>query len=368
MKFQTTRTEFLDTLLFSSRAIGSRVSQLVLNGIMLDVGEELTAYSTDLEMSIKGTMEVKVIEKGKAVVPARILVNILKSLKESKIELELDKTTNQVKIVCGNAIFTLNTLSLEEYPEFPEIKKDNYIKLSLKNFKNIVTKAKEAASLDEGRAILTGVLVEAKEGFLSMVATDSYRLSLAKENIDKSIPLIKVVVPAKVLDSIIKSEYKESYVEIYIEEKQVSFYIGGGKNKKIIVSRILSGKFPEYKQLIPRSLKHNIVVDKEKILDVVKRISSISRDNIPVKLTIDEGKITVSMDIREIGSSSEDFEISYEGERIEIAFNPEFLIEGINIMDDKNIILSIEEPLKPILIKPEKNENLIYLLMPIRIS
>ena len=148
MKFQTTRTALLNTILFSSRAISNRTSQLILNGVMLDVGEKLTTYSTDLEMSIKSTTEVNVIEKGKAVVPARILVNILKSLKESKIELGLDKTTNQIKIVCGNAVFTLSTLSLEEYPEFPEIKKENYIKISLKNFINLVTKAKTAASLE----------------------------------------------------------------------------------------------------------------------------------------------------------------------------------------------------------------------------
>lgn len=274
-----------------------------------------------------------------------------------------------MKIACENALFTLNTLSLEEYPGFPEIKKENYIKINLNKFRNLVIKAQKAASLDEGRAILTGVLLEIEEGLLSMAATDSYRLSIVKENIDTGRPPIKVVIPSKVLDSIVKSEYKDSDIGINIEENQISFYLEGDNKKKIIiVSRLLSGKFPEYKQLIPKSLKHNIVINKEKMLDVVKRISSISQDNIPVKLTIDKGKITVSMSIREIGSSSEDFEVSYGEERIEIAFNPEFLMDGINIMDEKNIILSIEESLKPILIKSEKNKNLIYLLMPIRAS
>lgn len=369
MKFQTTRNELLDTILFASRAISTKVSSFILNGIMLDVDEELTTYSTDLETSIKSIMEVKMLEKGKAVVPARILINILKSLKESKIELELDKPTNQVKIACENALFTLNTLSLEEYPGFPEIKKENYIKINLNKFRNLVIKAQKAASLDEGRAILTGVLLEIEEGLLSMVATDSYRLSLVKENIDTGRPPIKVVIPSKVLDSIVKSEYKDSDIGINIEENQISFYLeGDNKKKNIIVSRLLSGKFPEYKQLIPKSLKNNIVINKEKMLDVVKRISSISQDNIPVKLTIDKGKVTVSMSVREIGSSSEEFEVSYGEEKIEIAFNPEFLMDGINIMDEKNIILSIEESLKPILIKSEKNKYLIYLLMPIRVS
>ena len=171
------------------------------------------------------------------------------------------------------------------------------------------------------------------------------------------------------LDNIAKSEFKDGDIEINIEENQVSFYMEGDSKKKIImVSRLLSGKFPEYKQLIPQNMKHDIIIDKEKILEVVKRISSISQDNIPIKVTIDKGKITISMNIREVGSSSEDFDVSYGEEKMEIAFNPEFLIDGINIMDDKNIIFSIEEPLKPILIKSEKNKNLIYLLMPIRVS
>jgi len=110
------------------------------------------------------------------------------------------------------------------------------------------------------------------------------------------------------------------------------------------------------------------LVDKERMLDVVRRISSISQDNIPVRITIDKGKMTVSMSVKEVGNSSEEFEIMYEGEKIEIAFNPEFLIDGIGIVDGKNVVISINDPLKPVLIKPEKNSNLVYLLMPIRVS
>ena len=369
MKFQTTKNNLLETVLLVSKLINPKASSLILNGIMIDAGKKLTVYSTDLETSTKSTIPVKVYSEGKAVVPARIFTNILKSLKESKIDLELDKGTNQVKITCENAFFTLNTLPLGEYPGFPEIKKEKQIKIGLDKFKNIVSRVQKAASVDEGRATLTGIFIDIEDGVLSMVATDSYRLALAKDNIDRGITATGVIVPSKVLDSIAKSEYKGSDVNINIEENQISFYLGeGDKEKDIIVARLLSGKFPEYKQLLPQKLKHNIVIDKEKILDVVRRISSISQDNVPVKLTIEKGKISVSMSVREIGSSSEDFEVPYGEEKMEIAFNPEFLIDGINIMDSKKIVMSIDEPLKPILIKPESKESLIYLLMPIRVT
>ncbi len=369
MKFQTTKTGLLNTTLLASRAINQKTTSLILNGIMLEADNELTIYSTDLETSIKCIKPVKIIDKGKVVVPARVLINILKSLKESKLELELDESKNMVKIKCENAFFTLNTLPVEEYPGFPEIKREKSLKIGLDKFKNLVSKAQKAASVDESRAILTGVFMEIKEGVLSMVATDSYRLSLVKEKINKESSSVGVVVPSKVLDSIVKSDYKGKDIEINIEENQISFYLEGSEDEKdIIVSRLLSGKFPEYKQLVPKKLNHNIIVKKEKILEVVRRISSISQDNIPVKLAIEKGKIEVSMSVKEIGSSSEDFEVSYGEEKIEIAFNPEFLIDGINMMEGSNIIISIDDPLKPILIKPEKNNDLIYLLMPIRVS
>jgi DNA polymerase-3 subunit beta len=369
MKFQTTKNDFLNAVLTANKAIGLRASSFILGGVMLDLQESLIVYSTDLETSIKCEAKVKALEKGKTVVPSKILINILKSLEESKVELELDKETNRVKITCGEALFSLNTMSIEEYPDFPEIKRENPLKIELKKFKNLLSKVQKAASLDESRGVLTGVLMEMEGGLMSMAATDSYRLALIKEKLSAGSQNIKVVIPTKVLDSIIKSEHDKGDVEIYLEENQISFCLAGGKEgENIIVSRLLSGKFPEYKQLIPKSLKHNIVVDKEKMLEVVKRISSISQDNIPIKLTFDKGKATVSMDIKEVGSSSEDFDVSYGEERIEIAFNPEFLLDGINIMDDRSIILSIEEPLKPIIITSEKNKELIYLLMPVRVS
>lgn len=202
-----------------------------------------------------------------------------------------------------------------------------------------------------------------------MVGTDSYRLAYIEEKIDYSGDPIKVVVPSKVLDNIIKSDYAGKATEINIEENQISFSLVNedGTETKII-SRLLSGKFPEYKQLIPKEFKHNIILDKDKVNEVIKRTSSISQDNIPIKIDIGDGKMSVSMNIKEIGSSNEEIDIAYAEEKIEIAFNPYFLLEGINMLDEEKFIFSVEESLKPVLFRNVKAKNLIYLLMPIRIS
>jgi DNA polymerase-3 subunit beta len=368
MKFQTTRSSLLDTTLFVNRVINPKISSLILNGVMIDTGKKLTLYSTDLETSIKSSVPVKVYEEGKAVVPSKIFINVLKSLKESKVDIELDESANQLKINCENALFTLNTLPTGEYPSFPEIKKEKHFKMNMDKFKNLVSKVQKAASTDESGTILTGIFFNIEEGMFNMVATDSYRLALVRDEIGNDLSTIGVTVPSKVLDNITKSEHKGSNININIEENQISFYLEeDGQEKDIIVTRLLSGKFPDYKKLIPHKLKHDITIDREKIIDVVRRITSISQDNVPVKLTMEKGRVSVSMNIREIGSSSEDLEIPYGEEKIEISFNPEFLMDGLNIMDGDKVVMSIDEPLKPILIKPEKKDNPIYLLMPMRV-
>ncbi|MBN2073422.1 MAG: DNA polymerase III subunit beta, partial [Actinobacteria bacterium] len=360
---------FLEALLFSGRIINTKTSSFILNGVLLEAGTTLDLYTTDLEASIKTSVEVKIEEKGKVVVPLKILSNVLKSLDESKIGFYLNEETNQVQISCGNANFILNTLSLEEFPGFPELKKENTFKISMDKLKKIVTKVQKATSTDESRVILTGVLVETSERNITMVATDSYRLASYSEEIEKGYPEIKVVVPEKVLDSVVKSETDGGEIEVNIGEKQIAFLIKkNGKIKNTVISRLISGKFPDYKQLIPPSSKHNIIVDREKMLDVVRRISSISQDNMPVKLLMEKGEITVEMDIKEIGRSSEGFQIPYDGERIEIAFNPGFLIDGLTMIEGKNIVISINDSLKPILLTPEKEKGLLYLIMPIKVS
>jgi len=369
MKFQTTRSELLDAILFSSKAINPKISSYILSGVLLDVDQDLNIFSTDLETSIKTTISVKIEEKGKVVVPAKILINILKSLNESKITLKLNKETNQVLLSSGKANFNINTLSLEEYPAFPETNIKNPVKLELNEFKTLVSKVQRAVSQDESRTILTGILMEIENNNLTMVATDSYRLAIIKERLKNKNKDIKTVVPARVLERIKKNDFKKYNLEIILEENQIVFFLKKeDKIKNIIISRLLSGKFPEYKQLLPEKMKHNIVIEKEKILEVTRRIASISQENIPIKLIIEKGRMVVAMDIKEIGSSSEDFKISYGEEKMEISFNPDFLIDGVMMIDGKNIIFSIEEPLKPVLLNSEKNENMTYLLMPIRIS
>jgi DNA polymerase-3 subunit beta len=347
-----------------------KISNFILSGILLETeGSILNIYGTDLETIIKSSIKVNVIESGSVIVPSKILVNVLKSFPEAKVELELLKETNELKVNCLNATFKLNTFSLEEYPQFPEIKKQSPLKIKLKNFKYLVSKVQKSSSTDESRAALTGILIDLSKNNIKLVATDSYRLALAASRVDFDGDPIKVIVPSKVLDNITKSDSSDGDIDINIEENQISFVLDSEKEvKTLIISRLLSGKFPDYEKLIPQSFVHSIIINKNTMYDVVNRISSISQDNIPIKLDFENGRIVVSMNIREVGSSSEDFPVSYGEENIQIAFDPDFLKEGLSVIEDDKITFNIVEPLKPVMIKSLKNEDILYLLMPIRIS
>ncbi|HEY5500644.1 MAG TPA: DNA polymerase III subunit beta, partial [Candidatus Humimicrobiaceae bacterium] len=330
---------------------------------------------------IKSSINANIIEQGRAVVPAKVFINILRNFSESKIDVELDINTNQLKVRCDKSIFSLNTFAIDEYPEFPRISEKTKFSLDFDIFKKLAAKAIKAASSEDSRAILTGVLIEIEKkensaeseqaglNYIKMVGTDSYRLSCVEEKIDYLGEPIKVVVPSKVLDSIIKSDFNGKTMDINIEENQISFSLKDSEETgTVVISRLLSGKFPEYKQLIPKSFSHNIILNKDKILEVTRRISSIAQDNIPVKLELSKGKMTASMNIKEVGSSSEEFEISYGEDNIDIAFNPVYFIDGILMIEQENLLFSIEETLKPVLIRHVNEDGYLYLLMPIRIS
>ena len=380
MKFEITKNELLNKLNFASRVATSKSLISALSGILIEADDVLNIYSTDLETSIKSSLKAKIIEKGRAVVPAKIFINILRNFPESKVSVALDINTNQLKVMCEKSVFNLNTFAIDEYPEFPTTAEKTKFKIDFDIFKKLLNKVIKSASGEESRAILTGILIEvdnssldeedkSSSSYIKIVGTDSYRLAFIEEKIDYLGDPIKVVVPNKVLDNIVKSDYTGKTTEINIEENQISFLLANEDGTEtMIISRLLSGKFPEYKQLIPKEFKHNIILDKDKVNEVVKRTSSISQDNIPIKIEIGDGKMYVSMNIKEVGNSSEEVDIAYAEGKIEIAFNPYFLLEGINMLNEEKFIFSVEESLKPVLIRNVKAKNLIYLLMPIRIS
>jgi DNA polymerase-3 subunit beta len=211
------------------------------------------------------------------------------------------------------------------------------------------------------------VLLQAEEGRLTMVATDSYRLSVKHAELDSPVsePL-EANVPARALrelSRIIASEGAED-VEIATPRNQIVFRAGG----VVLSSRLIEGQFPSWRQLIPESFEHEVRLPREEFLEIARRIGQLAQRNAPLRLAFAEGELTVAAETPEIGDASEAMPAPYSGEALEIAFNPQFLIEGVESIETEELAVQLSSPLRPGLLRPVGSEDFSYLVMPIRLN
>jgi DNA polymerase-3 subunit beta len=224
-----------------------------------------------------------------------------------------------------------------------------------------------AASRDEVRPILTGVLLQAEAERLTMVATDSYRLSVKHTTLEAPIERqLEANVPARALRElarIIGAEGAEE-VEIALPRNQAVFRVAG----VVLSSRLIEGQFPSWRQLIPEAFEHDVRLPREEFLEIARRISQLAQRNAPLRLAFAEGELTVAAETPDIGDASEGLPAPYSGEPLEIAFNPQFLVEGIESVGTEQVAVQISSPLRPGLLRPVDGEDFSYLVMPIRLN
>jgi len=224
-----------------------------------------------------------------------------------------------------------------------------------------------AASRDEVRPILTGVLMQAEGNALTMVATDSYRLSVKHTELEAPVSqALEANVPARALRElarIIGAAGAES-VEISLPRNQAVFKVDG----VVLSSRLIEGQFPSWRQLIPESFEHDVRLPREELLEITRRISQLAQRNSPLRLAFAEGELTVAAETPDIGDASEGMPAPYSGEPLEIAFNPQFLVEGIESVATEQVAVQLSSPLRPGLLRPVEGDDFSYLVMPIRLN
>ncbi len=224
-----------------------------------------------------------------------------------------------------------------------------------------------AASRDEVRPILTGVLLQAEGNTLTMVATDSYRLSVKHTELESPLEgTLEANVPARALRELarIVSSADADEVEISLPRNQAVFSAAG----VVLSSRLIEGQFPSWRQLIPESFEHEVRMPREELLEITRRISQLAQRNAPLRLAFAEGELTVAAETPDIGDASEGLPAPYSGEPLEIAFNPQFLVEGIESVATEQVALQLSSPLRPGLLRPVDGDDFSYLVMPIRLN
>jgi DNA polymerase-3 subunit beta len=368
MKFSASHESLLSRLQLAGRAVSTRSAMPSLGGILVSATTgSVGLRATDMEVGLSLSLDADVESEGAALLPGRLLVDVARSLPAGEqVGLEMRPEQRDVEITAGSSRFHLRTLSVEDFPRLPEIEGET-MTMPAGAFADTVERVARAASRDEVRPILTGILVSAEERTLTMVATDSYRLSVKHTELEQPVAqALEANVPARALrelSRIVASEGAEE-VEIALPGNQVLFRAGG----VVLSSRLIEGQFPSYRQLIPESFDHEVRLPRAEFLDAARRVSQLAQRNAPLRLAFAEGELTIAAETPEVGDASEAMPAPFSGEALEIAFNPEFLVAGIESVDSDEIVVRLTSPLRPGLLEPLERDDFRYLVMPIRLN
>jgi DNA polymerase-3 subunit beta len=329
--------------------------------------DHATLLATDTEVGLKLPLEGEVAAPGRAVLPARLLLDVVRSLAAATATLELRPAEQDVELICGSARFHLRTLRSEDFPELPAPTPDTRMTLPAQAFVDTALQVSRSASRDETRPVLTGVLVSASESELRMVATDSYRLSVKRTALQAPLEgTIEANVPARALAELarIVQAGELSEIAVSVGKSQIVFELDG----TVLSSRLIDGQFPNYRQLLPESVEHELRLSTPEILDVVRRVSLMAQKNAPLRLAFSEGQLVVSAQTPDVGEASEALPVPFSGELFEIGFNPEFLRDGLESVESDELVLKLISPLRPGLIESPDGTEFVYLIMPIRLT
>jgi DNA polymerase III subunit beta len=368
VKLSLSTTELLAQLQTTTRVASSRASVQALSGVMISAkGEQPLLLATDMEVGLQVPLAGEILQPGSAVLPARLVLEVVRSLPGNTVTLELRSHEQDVELISGSAKFHLRTLRSEDFPTLPAPDANTRMTLPTQAFVETAMQVSRSASKDETRPVLTGVLISAGGQDLTMVATDSYRLSIKHATLDSALQgAIEANVPARALQELarIAQSAEEPELTISLGQNQVVFEIGD----IVLSSRLIDGQFPNYRQLLPESVEHELRLSSAEMADVVRRISLLAQKNAPLRLSFGEGELTVSAQTPDVGEASEMLPVPFSGEPFDIGFNPEFLRDGLESVESEELVLKLISPLRPGLIESPDGGEFVYLIMPIRLN
>jgi DNA polymerase III subunit beta len=367
LKLTTKRDELASKLSIVSRAVSTRAATQALSGILLSASETGVALAaTDGELGLKTALQAEVASTGSVLLPGRLLSELARSLGDASVEVELRDAERDVEIRSGGSSFHLRVLPAEDFPKLPDEGAEP-LKIPAPALAATVELVARAASRDDMRPVLTGVLVTAAGQEMTMVATDSYRLAVKRTELESPIGgELEANIPAKALRELGRLVTADEVDEVAVSllPNQAVFKAG----PVLLNTRLIDGQFPNFRQLLPESFEHDVRLPRSEFLDVARRVSQLAQRNAPLRLSFAEGELKVSASTPDVGDAEETMPAAFEGEPLEIGFNPEFLRDGIESVEGDEVMLRLISPLRPGLLQPVGNEDFRYLVMPIRLN
>jgi DNA polymerase-3 subunit beta len=371
VKFSTSCADLLAQLGVVSRVASTRSAVQALSGVQLVAGAQgAELRATDMEVGLRVPLPATIEREGTVVLPARLMLEVARSLPGDRASFELRPAEQDVEVVSGSATFHIRTLRAEDFPPLPEPGGENVVDVPAAAFVETINRVARSASRDETRPILTGILVSASGDELRMVATDSYRLSVKETKLES--PLdggFEANVPARALQELARivqsvQSTDADTLTVSVRANQIVFEIGGD----VLSSRLIDGQFPNYRQLLPDAYEHELTLSSSEITEVVRRISLMAQKNAPLRLSFSEGELTVSAQTPDVGEAREALPVPFAGESFEIGFNPEFLRDGLESAEGTDLVLKLISPLRPGLVESADGSGFLYLIMPIRLN
>jgi DNA polymerase-3 subunit beta len=369
MKLRIERDALADAVAWAARTLPTKSPHPVLSGVLLVAdGDQVRLSSSDQSVSSQVTFDAEVAEPGEVVVIGRLLADIAKALPPQPVSVLLEGS--RLVVACGRASFTLPTLPVVEYPSLPELP-PVLGRVPGPAFADAVGQVAFAASRDDSIPVLTGIRMEISDQRIVLVATDRYRLALrelpwqpATTGVDAN-----VLVRAKTLADLSRPLSSAPAVELALDDSHSRLGLTGGSRRS--TTPLLDGDFPDYRRLLPSESTSVATVTTAELIESVKRVKLVvNRPNVPILFEFVDGEVLLRAGTGEDAQASETLEGVLEGEPIKIAFNPEYLLEGLTALGSATARLSMTQPTRPAVMSAGDDEDLVYryLLMPVRLA
>lgn len=364
MKFKVTKAALLEGLQRVQNVVSVRSTLPILGNVLIEAGKgKVTLTTTDLDVTIRCNIEAEVEKTGKSTLPVRRFSGIVRELSDSLIDIEIsDKDV--AKVECNSSFFKIIGLTEEEFPPVPKAESKYCYNMDQGVLKEMLRKSSYAASNDETRYVLNGVLLSFKGSKLTIVATDGRRLALVEHEVEfPKEAECEMILPSKAVAELVHTLADEGELKIHKQENQIMFDYGD----MILASKLIDGTYPNYKQVIPTQCEERVAIEREGLLTALKRVSMLTSEaSSATKLNFSKNKLTITANTPEVGEARETLPIKYSGKDITVAFNPDYMIDPLKNLTNDEIFMEMTDELSPGVIKCDI--PFLYVLMPMRIN
>lgn len=364
------KSELQKSVQMTEKAAAVRSTLPVISNLLIETNKNLlTLTGYDLEVGIRVSINASVKKAGAFLVPAKTFLNIVSKLDEGEVELSLESKGN-LKISNRKSVFNIHTLTPDEFPKLPEIKGAKLFQIGAKGLLEIVKQTFFAVSQDESKQVLNGIFIQLQQNHLSAVATDGYRLAKKNYTLEQNFSdQSQMIIPAKAVSELSRVLPDEEHsVKIEFSKENISFHFENGSENIYLISKLIPGQFPDYKQVIPAETNAKVAVNRKELMAASERSAIIASASANIiHLEVVEGQVHITANTPEVGTSSELLPAAIQGNfKDMIAFNVRLLLDALKIIDEDEVVLELSGKLAPGVLRPKMGKDYLYVVMPIR--